>query len=388
MSRRPKRILLVVAAAAVLIVVAARLALDPLVTWRTRKVLGEMEGLRGSFADVEVHVRDLSYVIRGLVIEKVSAGGRTAPFFEARYAGFGLYWKQLLRGHVVADVHLLEPALNLVEVKKEEEERGEGQEIEAAPALGRFLADLAPFRIDRLEIKDGELRWLDAREPEKPQLTISDVEATIENFATRPALAKGEPTVLAARALLQRSGTITLFATADPLAKTLTFAGQAELKGLKLVELAEFIDAKAGIRPEKGELDLALRFRAEDGQLTGGLRPVVKGASTEASDEGLGAKLKSALADLSLNVFSDDVPGRDAVATTLPLVGRVDAPQIQAVPTILGILRNAFVRGLAFGMSGLPPPKAEKKEPVLRQARRALSRDGGTKAQPAEGGKK
>lgn len=383
MSRRPKRILLALAATAVVLVVAARLALDPLATWRTRKVLGELEGLQGRFSDVEVHVRDLSYVIRGLEIEKVSTGGRTAPFFEARYASFGLYWKQLLRGHVVADIRLLEPALNLVEVEKERE--GEGQEIETAPALGRRLADLAPFRIDRLEIKDGQVRWLDAREPEKPQLRISNLEATVENFASRPALAKGEPTVLAARALLQRSGTVTLFATADPLAKTLTFAGEARLTGLKLVELTEFIDAKAGVRPEKGELDLALRFRAENGKLSGGLRPVVKGASTKASDEGIGPKLKSALADLSLNLFSDDVPGRDAVATTIPIEGTVNAPQIQAVPTILGILRNAFVRGLAFSLSGLPPDKAEKKEGVLRQARRAFSRDGGTKAQPTKG---
>jgi hypothetical protein len=384
---RAKRILLVVAATAILLVVAARLALDPLVTWRTKKVLGEMEGIRGTFADVEVHVRDLSYVIRGLELEKVSAEGSALPFFAARYAGFGLYWKQLLRGHLVADIQLVEPALNLVEVDKGEEEQGEGQEVEQVPELGRRLAELAPFRIDRLEVKGGELRWLDAREPEKPQLRISRIEATLENFATRAALAKGEPTVLGARGLLQSSGVITVFATADPLAKTLTFAGEAGLEGLKLVELTEFISAKAGIRPEKGELDLAVRFRAEDGRLSGGLRPVVKDASTKASEKGLGAKLKSALSDLSLNVFSDDIPGRDAVATTIPLVGRIDAPQVQAIPTILGILRNAFVRGLAFGMSGLPPEKAEQKEPVLRQARRAFSRDGGTKAQPAQGAK-
>jgi hypothetical protein len=385
---RARRILLVVAATAVLVVVAARLALDPLVTWRTKKVLGEMEGIRGTFADVEVHVRDLSYVIRGLELQKVSAEGTALPFFSARYAGFGLYWKQLVRGHLVADIQLVEPALNLVEVDKREEEEGEGQEVEQVPELGRRLAELAPFRIDRLEVKGGELRWVDAREPEKPQLRISRIEATLENFATRAALAKGEPTVLGARGLLQDSGIITVFATADPLAKTLTFAGEAALKGLKLVELTEFISAKAGIRPEKGELDLAVRFRAEDGRLTGGLRPVVKGASTKASEEGLGAKLKSALADLSLKIFSDDVPGRDAVATTIPLVGRIDAPQVQAIPTVLGILRNAFVQGLAFGMSGLPPEKAEQKEPVVRQARRAFSRKGGTKAQPAEGGEK
>lgn len=383
--RRIRRLAVAIAALAAVLVLA-RLALDPLVTWRTRKVLNGLRGMRGTFADVEVNVHDLSYAIRGLRIQKVTAGGDAVPFFEARYARFGLYWKQLVRGHIVADIELLDPRLNLIQAKKQEEEKG--QEIQETPKLGNRLAKLAPFRVDRLEVKGGELRWIDAREPERPALRLHGIEATLENFASRPALAKGEPTVLAARGTLQDSGRVSVFATADPLAKTLTFAGQAELAGLRLVELSDFLAAKSGIKPEQGELDLAVRFRAEDGRLTGGLRPVVKDASTKPAEKGLGAKLKSALADLSLRIFSDDVPGRDAVATTIPIVGRVDDPQVQAVPTILGVLRNAFVRGLEFGMQGLPPPKAKKPETVVKQARRALSPRGGTRAQPTDGGER
>jgi hypothetical protein len=49
----------------------------------------------------------------------------------------------------------------------------------------------------------------------------------------------------------------------------------------------------------------------------------------------------------------------------------------------MGILRNAFVRGLADSLVGLPPPKAEEREGVLEQARRALSTGRGPpRAQP------
>jgi Domain of Unknown Function (DUF748) len=377
MRRGLKRLLVSIAILALLLV-AVRAALDPLVTWRTRKILAGMEGMRGRFQDVEVSVHDLSYAIWGLRIEKLGAGGAALPYFQVQRARFGLYFKELVRGHVVAAVDLDKPKLTLVSAKREE------QGIEEAPEVGWGLEALAPFRLDRVQVKDGELLWVDASEPERPELWLHRIEGTLENFATRKALSKNEPTVLAARGVLQRSGAVSVFATADPLAKKLTFAGQGRLEGLKLPELATLVGSKSGIAPDQGELDMSIRFRAEDGRLSGGVRPILKNAGTKPAKDGLGAKLKSLLADVSLEIFSDDIPGREAVATTIPIQGTVDDPKAQAVPTILGILRNGFVRGLHDGLSGLPPPKAKEKEGVLKQARRALSprREAQPRAQP------
>jgi hypothetical protein len=364
----------------VLLVVAARLALDPVVTWRTEKVLAGLDGLRGRFDDVEVHVRDLSYSIHGLSIEKVSAGGAALPYFEVRRARFGLQWRELVRGHVVADVDLEAPTLNLVTASS----RAEEQEAEEAPEAAEQGMKLAPFRVNRAQVKDGEVRWIDAREPEAPRLRLHGIEATLENWASDAALSRDEPTVLALRGSLQRSGKVSVFATADPLAKKLTFSGQGRLDGLRLEELSGLLGAKADVAPDAGVLDLSVRFRAEEGRLSGGLRPILKGAGTRPAKPNLGAKLKSLLADAAISIFSDDVPGRDAVATTIPIQGTVDDPEAQVWPTILGVVRNAFVRGLADSLAGLPPPKAKEKEGKLEQARRALSPKRGNqpRAQP------
>lgn len=386
MRRRVPRSLLALAAV-VIVLVAARLALDPLASWRTRRVLSGIEGMRGTFSGVDVRVVDLSYAIRDLRIEKVAAGGTALPFFEVERARFGLHWRQLLHGDVVARVELDAPKLNVLE-QAGDPGKARGQEADETPEVGRRLRDLAPFLLDRVQIRDGEILFVDATEGEKPRLWLHEIEATLENFATRPALSKGEPTVLAARGTLQRSGKVSVFATADPLAKALTFAGQARLDGLRLEELGELLGAKSGVTPDRGTLDMSLRFRAVEGDLSGGLRPILREAGTRPAEPGLGAKLKSALADAALHVFSDDVPGRDAVATTIPLEGSVKDPQAQALPTILGILRNAFVRGLADSLAGLPPPRAEEREGVLEQARRALSPGAGQpRAQPEDGRK-
>jgi hypothetical protein len=391
--RRRSRRLLVGLAVLVVVLVAARLALDPLATWRTRRALAGLEGMDARFSDVEVKLLDLSYAIHELRIEKRAAGGRALPFLEIERAKFGVLGKELLSGHVVARIDLDRPKLNLVQATDDgagEERRrpGEpGQELGETPQVGRRLADLAPFLLDRVQIRDGEVLWVDAREPEKPRLWFHAIEATLENFATRAALSRGEPTVLAARGVLQESGRASFFATGDPLAKKLTFAGQGRVEGLRLAELGALLAAKQEVTPDQGVLDMSLRFRAVDGELSGGIRPILKDAGTRAAAPGLGPKLKSFLADASLQIFSDDVPGRDAVATTIPIAGRVDDPELQLVPTVLGVVRNAFVRGLADSLAGLPPPKAEEREGVLEQARRALSPGRGRqpRAQPEPG---
>ena len=98
------------------------------------------------------------------------------------------------------------------------------------------------------------------------------------------------------------------------------------------------------------------------------------------------AETAPALADAALSLFKDDVPGRHAVATTIPISGTVQDPHAQPIPTVIGVLRNAFVRGLADSLSGLPPPKATKQQGVLEQARTGLSPNKQPRAQP--GGKK
>jgi hypothetical protein len=154
------------------------------------------------------------------------------------------------------------------------------------------------------------------------------------------------------------------------------------VEGLRLAEIQDVIGAHAPVTPEKGVMDMSVRFRAEDGRITGGIRPVLQGVDTKASKPGLLPKIESALADVALKLFKDDVPGRQAVATTIPISGTVDDPHAQPIPTAIGVLRNAFVRGLANSLSGLPPPKAKEPQGVLEQARTGLSAKKQPRAQP------
>lgn len=348
---RLRRVLGVVALAMVVVLVAARLALTPFVEHRLRESLARMHGLRGTFDHVELSVLHLSFSLHDLRVEKLSEAGKRTPYLQMKRAEIGLYWSALVRGHLVGAAELDRPKISLVSSKQP----AENQEVGEAPQLGKKLQEIAPFRLDRFEVKEGEVLWIDARVPERPRLWLHGVAMTIENFATRAALARGEPSVLALSGTLQRTGQVSVFASADPLAKGLTFAGQARLQHLELAELGELLAATAGLTPRHGSLDMNLRFKAVDGHVTGGIRPVLKNPDVQQAKPGFGNALRTLLADVAIKLLSDRVPGRNAVATTIPIEGEIQDPQAQVWPTVLGIVRNAFISGLEDSLTNLPP---------------------------------
>ena len=113
---------------------------------------------------------------------------------------------------------------------------------------------------------------------------------------------------------------------------------------------------------------------------------MIRNAVVKPSDEKIGDAMKAKLANIAIKVLSDRVEGRNAIATTLPIKGALTNPDPQVWPTILGVVRNAFVQGLDWGFSDLPKPTADKKEGALEQAGKALSKDeDAPKAQPRGG---
>jgi hypothetical protein len=386
--RRGWRVAGLVLLGVVLLLAVARLALEPVVERRTRQALARMDGLWGTFSHLDIDVLKLSYTLHDLRIDKVTKGGQRTPYFAVRRIDAGLYWRELLHRQLVGGLGLFRPKLEIHAVAGPEP--ADAQADRKAPAdapedLGRVLQKFVPFTLDRAEAREGEIVWVNERVPERPRLRFHGLEGTLENFATRAALARGEPSVLALSGTMQRTGRISVYASADPLAKGLTFAGQARLEGLKLVELGELLAATTGLAPKQGTLTVNARFKAVDGHLSGGVRPLLEDPEVGAAKPGLGEKIKAGLADLALDLMSDRVPGRKAVATTIPIEGDVTDPDAKLWPTVFAIVRNAFVTGLADSMAGLPPPEAHQQESPRTQARRAPSVKSGTPREKGEG---
>jgi hypothetical protein len=349
-----RRVIAVVLLTVAAVLVAGRLALTPFVARQTRHVLQNLKGYRGSFDDVSFSLLRLSYTIDGLKLVQIPTppgGDEKRPLFYAKRIEIGLHWDNLIHKHeLVGTAELDGPKLNLIAGKS----KATTQLNIADPELADKLKALSPLDMERIVLKAAEVSFTDETGQGAPALWLHDVDATVENLATRVGLSHGEPTTLAASGTLQKTGQVSVFVTADPLAKTLGFSGRAAVRHLALRDVGNFLVQKTDLAPQKGSIDLFAEFDAHGGRITGGMKPLLKDVDLKPAKGGLGPKLKSWIANSALHIFSDRVPGRNAAAAVVPINGTISGPKPQLWPTVWGVLRNAFVAGLETGFAQLP----------------------------------
>jgi hypothetical protein len=352
-----------------------RLVLDPLAARLTRKSLADLEGFQATFSTVHVGLLPPSYEIHDFKVIEATGGRWTEPLVYVQRAWTSLVWRKLLHGQLVARAVLENPKVVAVRQHEKKAEKG--------ATLGERLKEKAPLALDRLEVVDGELLIAEGKGRTAPQLWIHGLDLIATNLATRENLMGGERASFNLRAQVQRTGRLEVDARLDPWTAKPTFDADAKLEKLDARELYAFLSHKADMHAKSGTINLYVKVDAKNGVLRGGVKPIIENLELTPSDDDVSTRIKTFLTDAAVELFTDDVPGRDAVAAVIPIRGSLDQPDLQMVPTILGVIRNAFVVGLRSGFKSLPPPTAEKRESVLKQAWQAFKSDEGPpEAQP------
>ena len=233
------------------------------------------------------------------------------------------------------------------------------------PDVREALERVMPARINRVEVRDGEVLYRDLTAPRDPKIWVHEMELAVENLATRSKLAGGRPVMASGSAKLGRSGDVTMFVSANPFATKLEFAGQLAVKGWKVAELFDLIEPATDLQTPEGTLDVFAEFTAANGRITGGVKPVLKNVKVRPTEDDFGNKLKAWLADKGLRLFSDRVPDRNAVVTIVPIKGRLDQPDM---PAVADGARRDSQRVRRGHLVGLHPPAAAR-PPTSRKAR-------------------
>jgi len=248
--------------------------------------------------------------------------------------------------------------------------------------LAQTFRKITPLEVDHLDILEGQVAFVDVSRAERPELWLHDLELSIENLTTRVRSGEGRPVLLTATGTLAKSGAVSIFVTANPFEKGLTFSGRASILGLQTADLYRFIEPATKLQAPQGTVDLFVEFDCRNGELTGGIKPLLKKVEIRPTEKNPFTALKAWVADLAIKIFRDEDPKRNAVATVIPIKGNITGPDVQLWPAIFGVMRNAFVEGLASGYAHLPPATAPKKQGVVEQGVKALSGSQPPKAQP------
>ncbi len=349
------------------LIALAWVALNPIVAYSTQKGLDRLQGASGSFKRVRVTLIHPGYDVYGLEIVETPAREHREPLFYADRVEMRWSWRQLVRGHLMRRVKMWNARV-AVPMRPGEN----GKPAQPPLEIARTLESVPSAGLERLALVHSQIILIDEHH-QGQRLWLHDVDATLENLASRRKLMHGLPVLVTLRGKLQNSGELSAFLTVDPFDRGLTFAGSAELRHMRLSDLHQFTSIK-GLTIPSGELDLFASLTCKRGVLTGGIKPVAKNLQIKAADPKLGDRIKAALADVGVKLLSDRVPGRHAVATIIPIHGDLHHPNVQVVPAIMAVLRNAFVEGLSASLTNVPPPVASKKQGVITQARQALGK--------------
>jgi hypothetical protein len=339
--------------------------LNPIVTYGTQKGLDRLAGASGTFKSLHVTILHPGYDLYGLEVQQMPVAAHPEPLFYADRLEMRWSWRALFHGHLMRRVKIWKARV-LVPMRPGDQSKPSQPPLEIA----RTLESVPSAGLERLEMVDSQIILVDEIHHGE-RIWAHDLSLTVENMASRKKLMKGLPLLVTIRTKLQNTGEVTAFLTMDPFDKGLTFAGSVEVRHLALADLHQFTSIKGLTLPD-GSIDVFASITCKRGMLTGGVKPILKNVKVAAADNKLGDKIKAALADVAVKILSDRVPGRNAVATIIPIHGDLKKPDVQLVPTVLAVLRNAFVEGLSASLTNVPPPVGGGG--ILHQARQALSR--------------
>ncbi|MBK7863600.1 MAG: DUF748 domain-containing protein [Archangiaceae bacterium] len=371
------------------LIAAVRIGVDPLARRYTQKGIDGLTGYHGSMARVQVSFFPPAYTIEGLKLQQDGQESATEPVLYVKTLTGRLTLRELMKFKLVGTVaaHNLKATIRGGVTTAPEEVKEAGRKVEKEVKendlnIGKVLQDLIPLRADRIEVRDSDLLLYDVTDPKRPSLWVSDVQLVIENLVTRQKLDQNVPLNVTMRAVVAKTGTLKILATADLFEEKPVFSGQAQLTGLQLKSLWAWTEAKAGVGAE-GTVNAFVNFNSAKGKLSGDAKVIIENPKVGPATGKLADSLKAKVANLAISVLSSKDGGDKKIGTTLPLKGTLYKPDPQIWPTILGVVRNAFVESIDWGFTDLPTPTADKKQGLFDQAKDALKKnESGPKAQP------
>jgi hypothetical protein len=325
----PAALVLLGTLALVLLVLA--IGLQPYARKKTREALDGLDGAHGDFQDVRVSLFPLRYTITHLKISEKDSLLKQPSFYAERLA-ITLRWGSLLHGVFRGTVDG-----DRVKIVLEEPPPGPDQPL---PPLSRII----PVRavLDRAQLRDSEVLYAWVHKQGWPTLWVHDIEATAENFTSRPGLVD-QPLTVAARGKIERKGTLWLAVTAQPFAERLTFTASAGADGFDPSQLNAYLAVKQNVTLTPGSYAIRLSFRCEQGRLRGVIEPHLTGTELQSAGDA-GSALKAFFGKIALAVSGPTEGTRPS--------GRIEVsddltdPKLQLGPRLEKVVENGFVLGL------------------------------------------
>ncbi len=170
--------------ALLLLLITIRIALPYIVKDYVNKTLDEIPGYNGIVKDIDMNLWRGAYEIEDVSLVK-TGGNVPVPFFSAKKIYFSIQWGALFDGSVVGEIALESPKLNFVSGPSEKESQSSVDN-----SWTDKVKELFPLRINRFEIKNGEIHFRNFYSNPKVDIHIDNLKAIAENLTNSKDLSK------------------------------------------------------------------------------------------------------------------------------------------------------------------------------------------------------
>lgn len=347
-----------------LLLLLVRISLPFFVRDYVNHQLNQARDYGGRLGGIELQLWRGQYSIRSLQILK-KTGGIPAPLFSVERMDLSIEWRELLHGSVVGKVIMHQPHLNFV-IGPDPDQTQTGRE----ESWNKILESLFPFKLNRLEITDGEIHFQNPHSTPPVDIYLEQLSATATNFANSRDLKTELPAGVTARATALGGGGLDLRLQINPVANDPTFQLDASLTNVDLTSLNGFLKAYGKFDVEHGVFALYSSAAAKNGKYEGYFKIFFDHLKVFQWEKD---KKKDAL-----EIFWQAVVGtlttvlknqpHDQLATRVPFSGSYQQDRKLGIwRAVATILRNAFVRALVPNLDEHITVKAVEKRADPRE---------------------
>jgi len=326
----------------IVLLVCLRLALPVALRAYVNHQLNASQDYSGKAGGIRVHLLRGTYQIRDVHIFKRN-GDIPAPFFSAQKIDFSLQWSELIHGSLVSRIVMQSPRLNFVAGStKNRTQTGEENNWR------RTLESLAPFKINRLTITNGQIHFQNLYSKPPFNIYAGELSGSATNFTNVRRLPQKLPAGVSIQGKTLGGGGLKFEIHLNPLAATPTFELEGELTNVDLTALNNFLRAYGKFDVEHGQFALFTSFAAADGKYDGYCKVFFKNLDV--------FQWKKDHKKNTLKLFWEAVVGtistifknqpKDQLAAKIPITGSFEKTDVHVWPTVETLLRNAFIKAL------------------------------------------
>ncbi|HTJ51309.1 MAG TPA: DUF748 domain-containing protein, partial [Cyclobacteriaceae bacterium] len=326
----------------VTLLIVIRLILPYVVLHYANKTLAEMPGYHGHIRDIDLALIRGAYKINDIYLNKIDSKKRSEThFFSASLIDLSVEWKALFHGSIVGELVFEQPMLKFTKDKVEPKNlRNDSTHFK------KLLDDFMPLQINRFEIKNGNIEYVDEFSKPKVDIKLTDLHVLALNLKNSYDSSILLPATVTAEGKVYE-GDLKFEMKINPLKDKPTFDLNAEIRNTNLVLLNDFFQAYAKIDVNKGRFGMYTEVAADKGKFTGYVKPLVQDLDVlgkEDRKDNVFRKLWEAFAGTVGQIFKNQP--KDQVATKIPFQGSLNNPDTDIWTTILNVLENAFVQAI------------------------------------------